>query len=181
MFCALVLFFGGAESSWSLFHVLRSRTHFRQDRVRSVPFSCFALPHSFSAVPRALGLVFVFCTPRLVFVVCNPRTQFRLYRWRQDPLSHFALPDTFSAFRMASGPDFMFCAPGLIFGATEVVGSRIHILRSRPCFPWYRGCRVPFSCFARRDSFSTIPRASGLVFMFCVPGLIFGGNEGVGS
>jgi hypothetical protein len=25
------------------------------------------------------------------------------------------------------------------------------------------------------------PRASGLVFFFCVPGLIFGGNEGVGS
>jgi hypothetical protein len=38
-----------------------------------------------------------------------------------------------------------------------------------------------FSCFARPDSFSAVTRATGLVFMFCAPGLIFNGNEGVGS
>jgi hypothetical protein len=41
-------------------------------------------------------------------------------------------------------------------------------------------CRVPFSCFSCPDSFSAAPRGSGPVFMFCAPGLIFGGTEGVG-
>jgi hypothetical protein len=35
--------------------------------------------------------------------------------------------------------------------------------------------------FARSDSFSAVPRASTPIFMFCVPGHIFGGTEGVGS
>jgi hypothetical protein len=40
---------------------------------------------------------------------------------------------------------------------------------------------VPFSCFVRPDSFSTVPGALGPVFMFCAPGLMFGGTEGVES
>jgi hypothetical protein len=40
---------------------------------------------------------------------------------------------------------------------------------------------IPFSCFTLLDSFSTKPRASGPVFMFCPPRLIFDGTEGVES
>jgi hypothetical protein len=81
----------------------------------------------------------------------------------------------------ATGPVFMFCVPGLIFGGNQGVGSRFHTLRFRTHFLRYRGCSILFSCFARPDSFSTIPRASGPVFMFCAPGLVFGGSEGAGS
>jgi hypothetical protein len=45
--------FGGLEGVGSLFHVLRSKTHFRRYRGCHVPISCFALPDSFSAVPIA--------------------------------------------------------------------------------------------------------------------------------
>jgi hypothetical protein len=68
-----------------------------------------------------------------------------------------------------------------VFGGTEGVLSLFHVLRSRTRFRRYRGCRLPFSCFALPDSFSAVPRASGPVFMFCVTGLVFGGTEGVGS
>jgi hypothetical protein len=71
----------------------------------------------------------------------------------------------------------MFCAPGLIFGDIEGVGSHFLILRSRTSFQRYRGRRVPFSCFALSDSFSTVSRASGPVFMFCAPRLIFTGTR----
>jgi hypothetical protein len=101
---------------------------------------------------------------------------------------------------MASGPVFMFCVPALVFCGTEDVGSRFVVLRAHTHFLRYRGRRVPFSCFARLDSFwaapsasfpvfiffarpdsfSVVPRASGLVNMFCAPGLVFGGTEGVG-
>jgi hypothetical protein len=81
----------------------------------------------------------------------------------------------------ATGPVFMFCAPGLVFGGNQGVGSRFHTLRFQTHFLRYRGCSILFSCFARPDSFSTIPRASGPVFMFCAPGLVFGGSEGAGS
>jgi hypothetical protein len=80
-----------------------------------------------------------------------------------------------------SGPVFIFCQSGLIFGDTEDVGSRFHVLRARTRFRRYRGRRVPFSCFALPDSFSVVPRASGPIFLFCVPVLIVDGTEGVGS
>jgi hypothetical protein len=68
----------------------------------------------------------------------------------------------------------MFYAPGLIFGKNVGVGSRFHVLRTWTRF-WRRGGRrVPFSSFALPDSFSAVLRASGLVFMFCAPVLIFG-------
>jgi hypothetical protein len=51
--CAPGLVFGGIEVVVSRFHVLRAGTHFRRYPGRGVPFSCFALLDSFSAVPRA--------------------------------------------------------------------------------------------------------------------------------
>jgi hypothetical protein len=151
MFCAPRLVFDGTEDVGSRFHVLRARTHFRH-RGRQVSFSCF-----------------------------SPRTRFRRCRGRQVPFSCFALPDTFSVVPGASGPVFMFCAPGLIFGGTRGIGSCFHVLRARTHFRRYRGRRVSCSCIRIPDSFSAIPRASGLVFTFCAPGLIFGGIGGVGS
>jgi hypothetical protein len=173
------------------FHVLRARNHFRRYLGRRVPFSCFALPDSFSALPRAPAPVFMFCAPGLAFggfegvvsrfhILCS-RTRFGRYRGRRASFSCFALPDSFLAVPRASGPVFMFCAPALIIGETEGVGSHFHVLRYRTRFGRYCGRRVPFSCFALADSFSIVPRASGPVFTFCAPGLIFGGTEGVGS
>jgi hypothetical protein len=89
------------------------------------------------------------------------------------------LPNSFSASLRASGLVFMFCSPGLVFGGTEGVGSRFHVLRSRTHFRRYWGRWVPFSYFARRTRFSAVPRASGPVFSFCAPGLVFGDTEGV--
>jgi hypothetical protein len=95
---------------------------------------------------------------------------------------------------------FMFCVPVLVFGCIEGAESHFHVLRSRTRFRRYRGRWVPFSYFARPDSFLTVPRAfapfscfalpdmflavpsaSGPVFMFCAPVLVFGGTEGVVS
>jgi hypothetical protein len=152
MFCAVGLVFGGIGGVKSRFHVLRARTHFRRYRGRRVPFSCFALPDSFSTVPRKSGPVFMFCAPGLVFGgtegvgslfhVLRSRTHFRLYRGGRVPFSCFALPDLFSVVQRSSGPVFMFCAPGLFFDGTEGVGS---------------------------------------FFMFCAHRLIFVGTDGVGS
>jgi hypothetical protein len=141
-------------------------------------------------LPRASGPVFMFCAPGLVFegtegvasrfqVLCA-RTRFRQYRGRKVPFSCFALPDSFSVVPRASGPIFKFCASGLVFGGTEGVGSRFHFLRSRTRFRRYRGRRVSFSSFALPNSFSAVPRASGVVFMFRAPGLVFGGAMCVG-
>jgi hypothetical protein len=191
IFCALVLIFGCTEGISSRFHVLRSRTHFRRNCVRRVPFSCFTLSDSFFAIPRASGPVFMFYAPGLIFGgtegvgsrfhVLRSRTHFRRYRGRPVSFSCFALPDSFSAVPRASGLVFIFYAPGLIYGGTEGVRSRFHVVRSRTYFRLYRGRWVPYSCFARPDSFSAVPRASGPVFMFCAPGLFFGGTEGFGS
>jgi hypothetical protein len=67
LFCAAVLIFDSTEGVRSRFQVLRARTRFRRYRGRRVPYSCFALPDSFSAVPRASIPVFMFCAPRLIF------------------------------------------------------------------------------------------------------------------
>jgi hypothetical protein len=64
-------------------------------------------------------------------------------------------------------------------GVTEGVGDRFQVLRSRTHFwRWRRGS---FSLFALPDSFWALPRVSGLVFMFCAPGLFLGVTEGVAS
>jgi hypothetical protein len=191
MFCAPRLIFDGTEGVGSRFHVVRSRIHFRRYRGRRVPFSCFAISNSFSAVPRASCPVFMFCAPRLIFGgtecvesdfhVLRSRTRFRWYRGRRVPFSHFTLPDSFSAVAGAWGPFFLFCAPDLNFRGTEGVESVFHVFRSRTCFRRNRGRRVLFSRFALPDSFSIVPRASGPVFTFSAPGLDFGGNGGLGS
>jgi hypothetical protein len=189
--CASGLIFGGIECVRSRFHVFRSRTCFRRYRGRRVPFSCFALPNSFSMVPWASGPVFTFYVPGLVFgdtggvrsvfhVLCA-QTLFQLYRGHQAPFSCFALPDSFSAVPRASGPIFMFCAHGLIFGGTESVRSRFHVFRSPTCFRRYQGRQVLFSCFALPESFSAVPWASDPVFTFYIPELVFGGTRGVRS
>jgi hypothetical protein len=146
IFCAPGLVFGVTEGVGPRFHLLRSRTNFRRYRGRRVPFSCFVLPDSFSC---------------------------------------FARPKSFSTVPRASSPIFIISTPGLIFGGTKGVGSRFlilrslthfrwyrgvlsrfHVFRSRTCFRGYRGRRFPFSCFTRPDTFSTVSRVSGPVFMF---------------
>jgi hypothetical protein len=129
MFCAPGLVFGGTKGVESRFHVLRSQTRFRRFRGRRVPFSCFARPDSFSAVPKPSGSI------------------------------------------------FMFYAPGLVLGGTEDVGSRFNVLRARTHLRRYRGRRVPFSSFAAPDSFLAVRKASGPIFMFCAPGIVFNGVE----
>jgi hypothetical protein len=174
MFSAHILVFGGTEGVGSHFHVFPARARFRLYRWRRVPFSSFALPDSFSAVPRASGPVFMFCAPGLVFGgtegvgsrfnVLRAWTHFWRYVVRRVPISCFARPFSFSAVPRASGPIlmycgsglvflvprascpvFMFCAPGLVFSCTEDIRSRFHILRARTRFRRYRGRRVPFS------------------------------------
>jgi hypothetical protein len=157
----------------------------------SGPFSCFGGPDSISAVARASGPFFMFRAPELVFEgtegvgsIFNDlrsRTCFRRYRCGRVMSSYFARPDSFTAVPRASGHVFKFCVPRLIFGDIEGDGSRFHVLRSRTSFWRYRGCRVLFLCFAGPDSFSRVPRASGPIFIFFLPGLVFGGSEGVWS
>jgi hypothetical protein len=123
------------------------------------------------------------------FHVLHSRMHFRRYRSRRVSFSYFALHDSFSAVPRVSGPVLLFCAPGPIFDGTNNVGYRFHVLRSQTHFGQYRGCRVPFYCFALPDPFSTVPTTLGTVFMFCAPGvfmfcapgLIFGAFEGVES
>jgi hypothetical protein len=191
MFCSPGPVFGGTEGIGSHFHVLCSRTHFRRNRGRRVPFSCFALPDSFSAVTRASGPIFMFCAPGLIFGgtkgvgssfhVSRSRTSFRLYRRCRVLFSCFALPDPFSAVPTASRHIFMLCVPEPVFGGTDIIGSSFHVLRSRTRFRRYRRRRVSFSYFVLSDSFSAVPRASGPVFMLCAPEPVFGGTKDVGS
>jgi hypothetical protein len=190
MFCVPGHIFGGTNGVGSRFHVLRARTHFRRCRVRRVPFSYFARPFSFSVIPRASGPVFMFCTlvsrfkgvPRRGsrFHVLLPDS-FLAEPWASGPVLMFCASGLFFVVTEGVGLIFMFCAPGLVFGDTEGVGSRFHVLRARTHFRRFRGRRVPFPCFPLPYSFSALPRASGLVFMFCVPRLIFGGTDRVGS
>jgi hypothetical protein len=87
MFCALILIFNGTNGVVSRFPIFRARTRVRRYRGRQIPFSNFALPDSFSAVPRASLPVFNFCAPGLVlggsegvgsrFHVLHARTLFR--------------------------------------------------------------------------------------------------------
>jgi hypothetical protein len=159
--------------------------------VRHFPFSCFVRPDSFLAVPRATGLVFMFCAPRLVFGrnvgvgsrfhVLRGRTHVQRKRGCRVSFSSFALPESFPTVPRASCPVFKFCALGLIFGGIAGIRSRFQVFRYRTRFRCYLGRRLPFSCFARSDSFSAIPRASGPVFKFCASGLIFGCTVGVRS
>jgi hypothetical protein len=172
MFCAHRLIFGCTEGDGSRFHVWRAQTHFWRYRGRQVPFSCFALPNSFSAVPRASSHVFMFCVPGLVFGgnegvgtrfdVLRARTHFRRYFGRQVPFSCFALTNWF-------------------FDGDECVGSRFHVFRAQTHFRRFGVRQILFSCFSLPDVFLAVQRASGPIFMFCAPGHVFSRTEGVGS
>jgi hypothetical protein len=200
MFCAPGLVFGGTEGVPSRFYVFRSWICLRRYRGCRVQFSCFALPSYFSAISWASGPVFMFYVPGLIFVgtegvescfhVLRSRARFRRYRGRPVPVLCFAIPNSFSVVSRASRPsymfssrghDFIFCAPRLLFGRTGGVRSRFHILCSRTRFRWYRGRQVPFSYLALPESFLAIPRASGPVFMFCAPIILFSRTGGIGS
>jgi hypothetical protein len=164
MFCAPKLVFGGNEFVGSLFHILRFRLDFGV--TEGVGSRCHVL--------RARTHFWLTEGVGSRFLVLWSRTRFRWCRLGRVPFSCFARSDSFSAVPRASGP-------GLIFGSTECVESHFHIFLSRTCFRRYQGCQDPFSCFALSDSFSSVPRASGPVFMFCAPGLVFSGAECVGS
>jgi hypothetical protein len=210
MFCAPGHVFGGTDGVGSRFHVLHAWTRDRRYRGCRVPFSCFALPDLFPAVPRVLGHIFMFCAPRLVFGgtegvescflvlrsrirfrrfrgrqvhfhVVRYRTCFRLCRVRRVPFSSFVRSYLFFGGRGGDGSRFYVLRDGTSFWRYQGHRVRFHVLLSRTHFRRKRGCRIPFSCFAHPDTFSTVRRASGLIFMFCAPGLIFDGNEGVGS
>jgi hypothetical protein len=96
---------GGTEGVEYNFHVLQSQTHFLRNRGSRVPYSCFSLPNSFSAEPRELGLVFMFCTPGPIF--CSTEgvgSSFHVLRFQicfrrnigsRVLYSCFALPDPF--------------------------------------------------------------------------------------
>jgi hypothetical protein len=114
----------------------------------------------------------MFCAPRLIF----DGTKGVVSRFH-----FFARPESFSEVPRASGSFFMFFGSGLIFGGTDNVGSRFLVLRTRTHFRRYRGRRVSFSCFSGPDSFSAVRKTSGLVFMFCAHGLVFGCTECVWS
>jgi hypothetical protein len=191
MFCAHGLVFSSTEGIGSRILFLCSRARLRRYRRRRVSILCFALPNSFSAVPRVSVPIFMFCAPGLVFGstvgvgsrfhILHSRTRFRRYRGRWVVFLCSARSDSFSAVLRASGPVIMFFAPGHVFGGAECVGSHFYVFRARAHFRRYRGRRLPFSCFMLPDSFPAIQRASIAVFLFCAPGLIFGDIEGIGS
>jgi hypothetical protein len=118
---------------------------------------------------------------RSCFHVLLSQTRLRRFRGRWVPFSCFVLPEFFSAVPRASSLVFMFCVPVLVFGGSECVGFGFQVLRARNHFRRFRGRWVPFSCFVSPDSFSAFLRASGPVFMFCVPVLVFGCTVVVGS
>jgi hypothetical protein len=67
IFSAPGLIFGGIAGVESRFHGLRSKTRFHRYRGPRIPYSCFPLPNSFSAVEGASGTVFMFCAVGHVF------------------------------------------------------------------------------------------------------------------
>jgi hypothetical protein len=83
MFYTPELISDGIEGAVSTFHLLRPLARFGRYRGRRVLFSCLALADSFSAVPWALGPIFMFCAPRLVFdAIEGARSYFHVLRSR---------------------------------------------------------------------------------------------------
>jgi hypothetical protein len=154
MFVAPGLVFGETQGVGSHFHVLRYQTRFRWCGVSRIPFSSFVLPDSFSAISTASGPIFMFCVPILVF------------DGTEGVGSHFhVLRGLVIGDTEVVGSCFNVLR-ARIFGGAEGVGSRFNILRSLSRFRRIRECRLPFSCFARPNSFSTVPTTSGPVFKF---------------
>jgi hypothetical protein len=101
-----------------------------------------------------------------LFHLLRARSRFQRYRGRGSRF-HVLLSGLIFSGTEGVGSRFNVLLPGLVFSGTEVVGSRLHVLRSLTQFQRYRGRQVSFSCFARPDSFSAVPRALGTFFMFC--------------
>jgi hypothetical protein len=138
----------------------------------SCPIFIFALLDSFLEVPRAPGSVFMFCSFGLGF----DGTEGVGSRF------HFLCSRTsFWRYQVCRGLFFIFCAPELIFSDTEGVGSCFHVLRSSTRFGRYHGRRLLFSFIALPDLFFSDTKGVRSVFMFCDPGLFFGGTDNVGS
>jgi hypothetical protein len=115
------------------------------------------------------------------FHALRSRTRFRWYWGRRVSFSCFALSNSFSTVPRASGYVFMLCATGPVSGGTEGAESRFQVPHSQTPFRRYRRLRVAFSCFALLDPFWVVPGVSGIVFMFCFPGLISDSTEDVRS
>jgi hypothetical protein len=147
------LIFGDVEGVGSHFHFLCSWTRFRRYRERQVLFSCFALPESFSAAPRASGPIFLFCALGLFFD--GPEGVVPIFMFYALGLVFGGIEGFGSRFHVLRARTHfrrcMFCAPCLIFGSIVGVGSRFHVLPARTRFRRYRGCPVPFSSFALPD------------------------------
>jgi hypothetical protein len=137
---------------------------------------------------RAPSPVFMFYATGLAFggikdvMSCIQDSRSQTYFWRKRErrfqFSCFTLQDSFWVVLRTSGPILTFCAIELIFDRTEGTGSSFHVLHSRTRFVRFRGRRVQFSCFTLPNTFWVVPRALCRVFMFCAPGLIFGGTSG---
>jgi hypothetical protein len=133
----------------------------------------------------------MFCAPGIIFGyaegagfdchILRSRNHLGRYRQRQVPFSCFALPNSFLAILRAPGPVFMFYSLGLILVDTVGAESRFQVLRFHTRLGLYRGRQIPFSSFALQNSFLTITRASGHIFMYCAPKLFFSGTECVRS
>jgi hypothetical protein len=171
MFCAPELICCGSEGVGSHYHVLRARTLFLRYRGSWVPFLCFAHLDSFFAVSGVTCPVFDGTEEfGSRFHVLLSQTHFRRHwEWRFP---------------------FQVLVSRTHFGGTGCDVSRFHVLRSRTHFRRgraltrfrrYRGRRLPFSCIALSDLFPMVPKASGPVFMFLAPVLIFDGTEGLRS
>jgi hypothetical protein len=178
MFCAHGLILGVTEGVGCHFRVLRSRTRFGRYRGRGVPFSCFALPDSFSTIPSTSSPVCIFCAPRHVFDITEGVVG------TEDVGSRFhVLPSGthFRWYRGRRGSSFHVLYSRTRFRRNRGRRSHFHVLRLRTRFQRYRGRRVLFSCFALPDSFSTVPWASSPIFMFYASKLVIGGTDGVRS
>jgi hypothetical protein len=162
--------------------MLRSRMRFRQYRGRQTKFSCFTFPESFSTVPGRQVLFSCFALPNSISGgSVGSWSHFGQYRGRRVSFHILRTRTHFRRYRGCRVKISCFCAPGLILADNEGAGSHFNFLRYQTRFGRYRGRRVQISCFALPNSFSTVPMASGPVFMYCAPGLIFDGTEDVES
>jgi hypothetical protein len=91
-----------------------------------------------------------------LFHVLRARSRFQRYRGRWVPFSCFALSDSFLAVPKASGAVLMYCRSGLVFGGTDASGPDFMFCALELIFGGTE-CRLPFSCFARPDSFWAVP------------------------
>jgi hypothetical protein len=150
-------------------------------------FSGFTLHDSFSAVPRASLPVFTFCASGLVFGFRVSGLVFTFCPWALGPVFMFSTPGlvfsgiegvgsrfhdlrTRSHFRRIRGCPLPFSCFPLSDTFSVVPGWRwvlFSCFARQTRFRRYRGRRIPFSYFAHPDLFSAVPRASGPDFIFC--------------